>query len=446
MVSVTARLAAHAAALRFGELPAEVVTVAKQCILDVLGVAIAGSAEPAAQLVRAAVLPESGPGDASLFGVPTRRTATGTAAIVNGTASHALDYDDVLTPMTGHPTAPVLPAVFAVAEVRRHSGRALLEAFVSGVETECRIGAAVQPSHYARGFHVTGTVGTFGAAAGVARLLEAEADVIERALGIAGAQAAGLKSQFGTMTKPLQAGKAAANGLLAARLAAQGFTSAADIVVVPQGFGATQADDVDLDVLSAPFGAPWYLSRTLFKMHASCHYTHSVFEALRGLAGSLPVNEIGKVILRVHPDLLSVCDIREPRTGLEAKFSMRFVAALALARGEAGPDQFTDDMVRVPRLRELCARVEVAPTDQIRPFTCECVVVSADGRWFSARHDSDRPAWRHSPDEQTAPLLEKYSALAAPVLGNRRAERLADHIMHLEDVVDVSAILDPAGR
>lgn len=435
----TAVLAGQAANLRYDDIPADVVTVAKQCILDTIGAAIAGAADAGPRMVRDTVLPDSATGRCSLFGVPRIRTSPSAAALANGTAAHALDFDDVLTSFTGHPSAPVLPAAFALAEQARLPGRRLLEAFVTGVEVESRIGTAVAPAHYRRGFHATGTVGTFGAAAAAAKVLGAGADAMEHSLGIAGAQAAGLKSQFGTMTKPLHAGKAAANGLLAARLAARGFTSAPDTVACPQGFAATQADGLDPDVVTSAFGSPWYLLATLFKLHASCHYTHSVFEAVRSLRTDVRSGDIDSITLRVHPDLLAACDIRRPQTGLQAKFSMRYIAALALTRGVADPARFTDEAVRTsPPLHELAAKVEVAPDRAIPHFTCECRIRTRDGHHHTAQHNTDQPAWKDTPREQTAPLLDKFAQLTEPVLGKTRATDLADAIMNLEHLTDVS--------
>jgi len=440
--NATAVLAAQASGLRFTDIPADVVTVAKQCILDTIGVAIAGAAEPGPRMVRDIVLADSGAGGCSLFGVAQVRTTASAAALANGIAAHALDFDDVLTAFTGHPSAPVLPAAFALCEERRLPGRALIEAFVVGVEVEARIGAAVAPGHYRRGFHATGTIGTFGAAAAAARVLGLGAQAMESALSIAGTQAAGLKSQFGTMTKPLHAGKAAADGLLSARLAALGFTSASDIVACHQGFAATQADRVDRDVLTSAFGAPWYVLATLFKIHASCHYTHSVFEAVRGLRDQVRPDDVECITLRMHPDLLDVCDIRDPQSGLEAKFSMRYVAALALAQGVADPAQFTDEAVATrPQLRELAALVDVVPDPAVAHFTCECVIQCRDRRRLTASHNTERPAWRDSPQEQTAGLVEKFVGLTEPILGKARATELAAAIMSLEEVSDVSELL-----
>lgn len=431
-------LAAQAAGLRFDAIPPDVVTVAKQCILDVIGAAIAGAAAPGSVMVRESVLLDGGTGACSLFGVEGTRTTAGAAALANGTAAHALDFDDVLTIMVGHPSAPVLPVAFALAEEGKRSGRQLLEAFVAGVEVEARVGSAVAPGHYLRGFHATGTVGTFGAAAAAAKILDASEAVMESALSLAGAQAAGLKSQFGTMTKPLQSGKAAANGLLAARLAVRGFTATPDVIGCEQGFAATQADDLDLDALNLPFGATWHLLRTLFKMHASCHYTHSVFETTRSLRDRVPVAEVEGITLRVHPDLLKACDIHEPETGLQGKFSMRYVAAVALAVGRADPAQFTDEAVQVPALRDLRSKVDVVPDDTLHHFTCETVLRARDGRRFEASYNAGQPSWQRSPQEQTAALLGKFIGLVEPILGSIRSVKLAEAIMNVEEITDVS--------
>lgn len=415
--------------------------MAKQCILDVIGVAIAGASEPPSQIVREVAVPDSGPGRSSLIGRPAPRVDQATAALVNGTSAHALDYDDVLPAMISHPSAPVLPAALAAAEHRRVGGRALLEAFVCGYEVEARIGAAVNPSHYNRGFHTTGTVGTFGAATAVARLLGLDGEHTEMALGVAGAGAAGLKSQFGTMTKPLQAGTAAAAGLRAAHLAARGFTATTDVVTCPQGFAATQADTVDRQLLGAPFGSPWYVLHTLFKMHASCHYTHATIEALSKLRPEIRPVSVVTVTLRVHPDLLSVCDIRRPSTGLEGKFSLRHVAAVALLRGAAGPDQFTDEVVQDPEVRRLREHVEVEASDAVPHFTTRCTVRMADGRTLAATSDSQQPAWQHHPREQTEALVTKFTSLAGPVLGKRQTAHLADAVLHLDEVDDVTFVV-----
>ena len=200
-------------------LPGPVCELARQCVLDYLGVALAGAQDPLVRILLDEMTEAGGSPQASVIGHSARLPAL-SAALVNGAAAHALDYDDVHMAMPGHPSVAVLPGLLALAELRGSSGREVITAFVVGYETACRIGAALQPGHYNLGFHSTSTVGSFGAAAACARLLDLDVETTAMALGVAGTQAAGLKSQFGTMCKPFHAGKAAQNGLLAARLAA----------------------------------------------------------------------------------------------------------------------------------------------------------------------------------------------------------------------------------
>ena len=216
--------------------------LARQCVLDYYGVALAGADDPLVAMLLEEFAEAGGNPQASLIGHSARLPAL-PAALVNGAIGHALDYDDVNLAMPGHPSVAILPGLLALAEQRRSSGREVIAAFVAGYETACRIGSALRPGHYDLGFHATGTVGCFGAAAACARLLNLDAEATARALGIAGTQASGLKSQFGTMCKPFHAGKASQNGLLAARLAARGFSSRPDLVECEQGFALTHGPD-----------------------------------------------------------------------------------------------------------------------------------------------------------------------------------------------------------
>ncbi|MGH3319556.1 MAG: MmgE/PrpD family protein [Streptosporangiaceae bacterium] len=445
----TGAVAAGAVGVRFEDLPGEVVTVAKQCVLDALGVAVAGAGEPAVTIVRDAVCGDAPAGPSVLVGVGgTARPVD--AAMVNGTSAHALDYDDVSAVMGGHPSAPVLPAVLALAEQLGASGRALLAAFVAGFEVECRVGEAVGPDHYERGFHTTATVGTFGAAAGCSRLLGTGPARAEAALGIAATQAAGLKSMFGTMCKPLQVGKAAANGLLAAELTARGFTSAADGLACPQGFAATQTNAFDPEPTHASFGSPWHILDVLFKVHASCYLTHACIEAALTLRDEIgDPAEVERIVLTVSPGHLTVCNIARPRTGLEGKFSLRLTTALALATGATGESEFTDEKVTDPRLAALCARTEVVVDESMPRYAGAVTLFTRDGRTLRAEADSGSPAWADHPSEQAPRLIEKFDALAAPVVGGERAALLADAVAHLEDVTDVrslAALTVPAER
>src|SRR5438067_5565117 len=226
---LTRALAARASAVAYDALPEAVRALARQCVLDYYGVALAGAGDELATILLDELLEAGGAAQAGIIGHKARLPAL-SAALLNGAIGHALDYDDVNLAMPGHPSVAILPCLLALAEARQSSGREVIAAFVAGYETACRIGSALRPGHYNLGFHATGTVGAFGAAAACAHLLGLDAEATARALGIAGTQAAGLKSQFGTMCKPFHAGKAAQHRLLAARPAGRGVSSRPDRV------------------------------------------------------------------------------------------------------------------------------------------------------------------------------------------------------------------------
>src|SRR3954468_13756911 len=320
----TAFVAEQAAALSFEDLPDDVVEIGRQCVLDWCGVTVAGSVEPVTRILLEEMADDGlGAAGVTVVGHPLRLPLM-EGALVNGTASHALDYDDVNEAMIGHPSVPILGGLLALGEARHVSGRELLCAFVAGYEAECRVGRAAGVDHYQRGFHATGTVGTFGAAAACAWLLGLDAATTAVALGIAGTQAAGLKSMFGTMGKPLHAGKATANGLLAARLAARGFTANPAVVETEQGFGEAAAGGIDDERGRREPRATWHLRDNLFKYHAACFQTHSSIEGLRRLRDveGLTVDDVDRVVVHADPMQLRMCAIAEPMTGLQVKFSL----------------------------------------------------------------------------------------------------------------------------
>src|SRR6266480_3037536 len=264
---LTRTLAAQASAVTYEALPEPVRELARQCVLDYYGVALAGADDPLATILVDELAEAGGAAQASVIGHKARLPVL-SAALVNGAIGHALDYDDVNLAMPGHPSVAILPGLIALAEQRSSTGREVVAAFVAGYETACRIGMALRPGHYDRGFHATGTIGAFGAAAACAHLLGLDAEATARALGIAGTQAAGLKSQFGTMCKPFHAGKASQNGLLAARLAARGFSSRTDIVECVQGFALTHGPNFSPEAALVAPAAGLHLFANLFKYHA----------------------------------------------------------------------------------------------------------------------------------------------------------------------------------
>jgi 2-methylcitrate dehydratase PrpD len=444
--NLTRLLARQCATLEYEALPAAAHELARQCVLDYFGVAIAGAGDELVRLVLDELAEAGGAPQASVIGHRPRLPAL-SAALVNGAAGHALDYDDVNMAMPGHPSVAILPGLLALAELRRSSGRDVITAFVAGYEIACRIGAALQPGHYNLGFHSTGTVGALGAAAACARLLGLDAEATAIALGIAGTQAAGLKSQFGTMCKPFHAGKAAQNGLLAARLAARGFSSRADIVECVQGFALTHGPDFSPEAALAAPEAGLHIFANLFKYHAACYLTHAPIECARRLREQhrLTPEAIAGITLRLDASCERVCNIPAPVDGLQSKFRLRQTVAMALAGVDtASLGAYSAENARDPALIGLRERIEIAWQDSWPQTLSELEIELTDGNRLTARHDAGIPAADIA--DQGRRLAAKFDAFVEPSLGAPRARELREMIAgldHLTNVADLAKL--PAG-
>lgn len=435
-LTTTRRLARHVLSYRDAPLSSSALVVAKQCVLDWFAVTLAAHNAPLVRFLRDEI---GGAGPATIVGT-SQRCSPCDAALVNGAASHALDYDDTHH-FVGHPTVGVFPAALAVAEWRASSGAAALRAFVAGVEAAAVLGSIVLPDHYERGFHATGTLGCFGAAAAAGLLLDLDEDQMTMALGLAGTQAAGLKAMFGSMAKPFHAGKAASNGVLAARLAKRGFTAHDDVLDADQGFIATQGRARPSS--EARFIAPGeIIIETLFKYHAACYGTHSAIEAVSALAKAhkLSPDDIEAIDVRIHPSMLKVCNISAPRTGLEIKFSLSHLSALTiLGVDTAAIETFSDATAErsdAVALRDL-VRVQGGGDDSVT--AAEVEITTRFGKRFKRREDAGVPLKDFT--EQQARVARKYRSLTLPVLGAERSHRLCDAINNLDHADDVSTLL-----
>jgi 2-methylcitrate dehydratase PrpD len=426
---LTRALAERVAALAFEDLPGDVVEIARQCLLDWLGVTLGGSREPGPRVLLA-VLPSGDPADertVSVVGHERRLTALH-AALVNGTASHALDFDDVNMSFVGHASVATLGAALALGEQLDADARTLLSAFVAGYETTCRIALAIGPEPYLHGHHSTGTVGTFGASAACARLLGLDAQATAVAFGIAASQAAGSKANFGTMTKPLHAGKACENGLLAAQLAAGGFTASPEAIEADRGFAALAGGGCDADAALADPPAGWHLRENLFKHHATCYFTHSTIEGIRALRDrdGIAADQVRSVTAHVGAVELGTCAIPEPATGLEVKFSLAHIAAMALLGRSTAviTDADAGDAEVIAMRSRVALRGDGEPGSPTR-----VEVELADGRTLAAAEDVSTP--QRDLAAQRSRLLEKFSVLSVPVLGAERARALAQVVTGL---------------
>ncbi len=422
--------------LSYQGLPEDVRTLAGQCILDWFACALAGSREPLAEILRDEFSDVTGP--CTVAGTAMRTTPT-VAALINGATSHALDYDDTSTVMGGHPTVPVFPAVLALAEERGASGSDLITALVVGAEVEGRLGSAIGGKHYAKGWHVTSTMGVFGAAAGAARLLGLNAEQFGHAIGLAASQASGLKANFGTMTKPFHAGHAAERGLLSARLAARGYTSNPEAFSARQGLvEAAGTGTIDEERL-ARVNDDWIIRHTLFKYHAACYLTHAAIESALRLRASVALDEVAAATVTVHPSLLDVCGIPEPLTGLEAKFSLTGTTAMALlGMDTADPATFVDALVQGEALQRLIRRVRVETDRNLSQTQAVVELEDKAQRSYRAEHDSGVPASDLA--AQGARLHNKFLGVAGIALEETAGE-FEKRLQSLPELDDVRGAL-----
>jgi 2-methylcitrate dehydratase PrpD len=425
--------------LETAALPAPVVEAATRSLTDWLGTAVRGAAEPLADAIGAVVAAMGGEPQATIVG-RGRRTSALHAALANGAQSHALDFDDTHLPSIVHGAAPVAPVALALGEWRHAGGAAVLAAFVAGFEVETRVGRVIGRKLADRGWHVTGLLGHFGAAAAAGKLLGLDAGRLAHALGIAGTQAAGLEQSFGTMSKPLHPGKAAMNGLLAALLAREGFTGPTAVLDGAAGLPATFLGVTDMGRAAEDLGKRFEILDNSTKFYAACHLTHATIDAARAVRARVsPAPETVEAIrCDVNPLVLKVANHVGPRTGLEAKFSVAYCAASALVRGEAGEAEFTEARVADPGVGRVMARVTAAADPALGVDAARITVRLTDGRVLeervaAARGTPDNPLTR---DEVEA----KFARLAGVVLPADRVTRLAAALRRLPEVGDVAEI------
>lgn len=436
----TAELVAHCLSADIGRVDSSVLTVAKQCVLDWLGAALAGAGEQATLILDSAIVEGEGP--ASII-ASSRRVSSRSAALINGTASHALDFDDTHLSMHGHPTAAILPAVLATAEQHGGSGADVLSALVAGVEAACGAGSVLADPLYEAGWHNTFTLGIIGAAVACAQLLGLDLDRACDSVGLAATQGAGLKAMFGTMTKPLHAGLSAGGGVLSAELARGGFTARGDALEAPRGFADVRGIEVRGGLDLSRYPDQWAITRTLFKRHAACYLTHSSIENALTLIREhgVTADDVEHAAISVAPLLDGVCNIQKPETGLEVKFSLRATTALALLGYDtADPATFSDAIAHAPELKALSDRVAVRADGPERPETAATLVVhTRSGEELSARYDTGRPAT--DLDAQGKQLRRKFLLLATPVLGVDRANEAIDTVNQLEQLPDIGTLM-----
>ncbi|WP_170760307.1 MmgE/PrpD family protein [Ruegeria lacuscaerulensis] len=382
MTEFTTSLAAFAAGPVTTSQQARIVT--SLSVLDWIAVGRAGADEPVSQAVRDLILGEGGAEQAHLFGggaAPLRGTA-----LVNGTVSHALDYDDTHFAHIGHPSVAILPAALALSEWDDRILVDFLEAALVGMEVSIRVGLWLGRDHYQAGFHQTATSGAFGAAVAAGRVLKFDVDQMRKVLGLTATRAAGLKAQFGTMGKPYNAGLAASAGVEAALLVAGGFEPNADALEGQYGFAATHKGIADSAAALEGLGEEWLFESVSHKFHACCHGLHAALEAARDLDIAEP--EVAEITVNTHPRWMSVCNQMSPTTGLGAKFSYRTVIAMqALGYDTALPGSYSEKTCADPRLKSLRDRISVEADETLSETQAHLTLLRRDGARPEATHD-----------------------------------------------------------
>jgi 2-methylcitrate dehydratase PrpD len=437
-MSLTRALGDFVAAVSFERLPQQAIAVAKLGFTDCAATMIAGAAEPAPQLLRQALAPPAGPATLYFSGEPC---APAEAAWINGTAGHALDYDDVA--LRGHPSTVLVPAILAEGEAREASGRDMIAAYVAGYEVWAELCDRDPGHHHRKGWHPTGIFGAIGAAAAGAALRRLDGERAACALALAASQSGGLMANFGTMTKPFHAGRAAYAGLLSARLAELGFTASADALEHPQGFLAAVSPAGAADRESPPkgLGTAWKIvAQGLgIKKYPACYCTHRALDAMLDLLARHPLqpDDIEQITVSLSDTHALILRNHEPQTGLAAKFSIEFAMAAAVVARRAGLAEYTDEFVRRPQIQQLMRRVRVATNRDYDPllsgasvFDQVTVELKGGGKLESAkvaraRGHAERPL---SEDE----LFAKFRDCLAAGRARIAPEPLFERFRHLE--------------
>ena len=386
------------------DLPADVVALGKKSILDGLGLALSGSVAHSGEIVRRH-LDELGlkDGGATVIGAG-RKVAPRFAAFANGVGIHADDYDDTqlavatdrVYGLLTHPTAPALPAALAMGEVTRASGSQVMLAYHLGVEVECKIAEAIAPRHYQTGFHATATCGTFAAAAAAASLMGLSAEATARALSIAGSQSAGLRENFGTMTKPFHAGRSSESGVAAAQFAAGGWTATDKILEAPRGFFNAAGGGYDIDAIYQRLGAPWTFANPgiSIKPHPSGSLTHpGMTEMVRLIREyGIKAQDVKHVRIGTNSNMPNALIHHRPQDELQAKFSMEFCMAILLLDGRAGLGEFTDATTQRPDVKAMIEKVDFVVDEKAEKagyhkMTTIIDITLADGRVIHGESD-----------------------------------------------------------
>ncbi|RGP72463.1 hypothetical protein FSPOR_2674 [Fusarium sporotrichioides] len=440
----TKTLATWALALQFGNLTEPVVDMAVKSVYNWAGCAIGGYALPPAGIALDAMSPFTGSdGNSTIFGIG-QHVDIRTAALINGIASHADDYDDTHVDTPVHPSGPVASALFALAEwIGGVTGEEFLAAFVAGIETECKLGVAVFPEHYNVGWHITSTTGSVGAAVAVGKLLGLDTKQMQRAISIASVQVIGMHESFGTDTKPFHVGAAAQAGLTSALLAKNNFGGSLEGLEAKRGWSHVVSTRENLTEEFSTFGEVWETTKNTFKPFPCDRIIHAAIDGWiqihqEAKEKGLDVTKISNVTARTHPRVLFLTDDPEPETGLAGKFSVYHAAAVALLYGEATPSQFTDEAVQNKTVIALREKVHVTSDDKVSEHEAYVAVEFDSGEKLEVHVEHCIGSYENPLDAEF--LQKKFVDHVSTQIGEERAKRALEAFVGIVNSTDVGRI------
>jgi 2-methylcitrate dehydratase PrpD len=434
---VTQRLAVFVAHAKRQHLPPQVAHQAKRSIINFFAAALAGCRDTTIETMLGSLAQFSGSKQAAVVGRAEHIDAL-SAAFLNAAGSNVLDFCDTHTPTGIHPTAPLLPALLSLAELQRISGLDLLFALALGQEVECRIGLAISPSHYNRGWHITATCGVLGAAAGCGRLLGLSSEQMVWALGTAATQAAGLCECLGTPAKSVGVGNSARNGLWSALLAAQNLSGPAEPLNGAQGYFHALNETPEVSKVIDNLGASWEILKTSYKPYPCGFVLHPVIDCVLDWRRKHPDAAVDKVRVTGNPLLSVRADRPNVLTGRESQVSVQHAVAAALVTGKAGLDQFTDACVRDPRVQAIRDRITVARDDRFSTIAAAVDITTADGKVHSLTQKAARGSEANPMRDED--LEYKLRAAAAQWNPGHEVAPLIDAIWRLDESDDVSRL------
>ncbi len=448
--TLTERLAEFTCGVDYGDIPEEAIKKAKQCIMDCFGAMLAGSAESIKGPVKGYLDRVEGREESTVVTFPIRTSAPN-AAFANGIFAHVLDYDDTNQMFVGHGTAVILPAILALGEAKGLSGKDVLKAYMVGTEVQWKLGDALVTSgnHYGKGWHSTGTIGTLGAAAAAGKMLGLNVDQMANTMGIAASEAGGFQEQFGTHCKSFHAGRANENGVNAALLAREGFTSSRTALDGKLGYLKVSTDRYDLskvDCFSDPWGImePTVARGINLKMYPVCGGGVGSVEGILSLVAQNDIHpeDVQSVECHLRPKYSELLMYHDPTTGLEAKFSMEYWMARAILDRKLGLSQLTDEKARDPKSRELVKRVKLVPDPEMEypSSKVKIIIRMMDGRsletiYFPPKGTPENPMTE-------AELVDKYRECAKwGGVAAGKVEKTRRMIMELEKLKDVGELM-----